>query len=116
MYARLVELPPEERQREIEELVSALRKQACRRSGTLVDFDTVDTSVAVASVLLDFIYPPLAGLKHVGSQLIEGLRRIDKIDQMMMQLENTLNRFGRNQDLDFLSRISRVASFKRERV
>ena len=116
LYARLVELPPEEHQQEIDELESALREQARRRSGTLLDLDKAETIVSGASVLWDFTCLPFGGLKRLGGQLIEELRRAHKIDQMMMQLENTLNCVGRNQDLDFLSRISRVASFRRERV
>ena len=117
LYARLVKLPHEARQEEIENLVSALRNQARRESGIIVDLDTLDTAAAVASLLLDFISPPLAGLKDIGERVIEKLRRrSSQIDQIIAQLESTFSGVGGNQELDFLSRISRVATFRRERI
>ena len=112
LYARLVELPHEARQEEIENLVSALRKQARRKSGTVVDFEGLET---VSSIFLDLL--PLTGLRRLGKQATEKLRRRSpQIDQMIAQLESTFNVVGGNQELDFISRISRVASFRRERV
>ncbi len=114
LYGRLVELPPEERQQEIDNLEAALRSQGRRKSGTLVDFDALDTGCAVASLLLDFVFPPLAGVKNFGTRLGGRLRRIDRIDRLVTHLEKI--RSGHRQDLDFLSRISRVATFRRDRV
>ena len=116
LYARLAELPPEERQKEIDKLESTLRQKARRKLGTVIDFDTVETSAAVSSLFLDFIFPPLAGLMHLSKQVTEKLRHIPQIDQMIAQLESTFNVVGGNQELDFLSRINRVATFRREHV
>lgn len=116
LYSRLVELPPEERQREIDDLVSMLRRKARRKSGTLVDLDLADTGLATAGLLLDFVFPPLAALRNFGPKFIERLRRIKKVDQLVAHLEDILSRDGRNQELDFISRISRVAHFRRDRV
>ena len=109
LYARLAELPPEARQEEIDNLESALREQARRKSGTMVDVDALG---AVASLFTGVFLPPLALVKKV----TEKLRQKPQIDQMITQLESTFNIGKGNQELDFLSRINRVATFRRERV
>ena len=84
-----------------------------KSSGTLVDLNTLDIIATIASVPLDFIIPGLASLKNVSGNVIVKLRRIRNFDLMITNLKNSS---GKNQDLDFLSRISRVATFRRERV
>ena len=124
LYARLTELPPEERQKEIDDLVSALRKQARQKSGIVVDLDTLETPETLETVISwtlllmgGFSLPPLTGTWCLGKQATEKLRRRSpQIDQMIAQLENAFDGGGGNQELDFLSRINRVATFRRERV
>ena len=126
LYARLAELPPEERQEEIDKLESALRKQARQKSGIVVDLDTLETVETVETVISltlllvgGFSLPPLTGMGRLGKRMIEKLRHIPQIDhdQMIAQPEeNAFDGGEGNQELDFLSHINRVATFRRERV
>jgi hypothetical protein len=54
--------------------------------------------------------PPATILREVS-----GLSDAEAAGDMMQLETDTLNALGRNQDLDFLTRISRVASFRRDR-
>ena len=113
LYARLAYLPHDERQQEIDNLVSILRKQTYRESNTSITLNLLDIIGSVASVVFDFVIPGLSSLKNVGSNVTEKLRRIHTFDRMITNIENSS---GQKQELDFLTRISRVATFKRERV
>ena len=48
--------------------------------------------------------------------MIERARRNERIDSMVMKLEDKMMKSPESGELDFLSRVSRVASFKVERV
>ena len=108
LYARLAELPHEARQEEIDKLEAAHRKQECQKSGITL----VDTLETVTSPLLGVFSLLLTPVIKKGAKKS---RHIPQIDRMIEQLKSTFN-VGGNQDLDFFSRISRVANFKRERV
>ena len=116
LYARLAALPLESRQKEIDVLESKLRTIVRRKTGAMVDLDAIDASVTTGSILLDFVFPPLTSLCRLSGSVIQKLRKKQKVDDMMMSLEDALVRFGRSQELDFLSRVNRVATFRRERV
>ena len=116
LYARLAGLPPESRQEEIDVLESKLRTMVRRKTGTMLDLDTRHVSVTMGSILLDFVIPQLTSLCKIGGSVIQRLRKKQKVDDMMMSLEDSLVRFGHSQELDFLSRVNRVATFRRERV
>ena len=113
LYARLANLPRNERQQEIDNLELMFRKWTHRKSGTSMDLNKLDTIVFLASVLFDFVCPRLASLMRGGGFVIEKIRRMPKFDHMITKLEKGA---GKNQELDFLSRIDRVATFRRERV
>ena len=116
LYARLAALPRDSLQEEIDVLESKLRTIIRRKTGTMVDLDTLDASVATGSIFLDFVFPPLTSLCRLSGSVIQRLRKKKKVDDMVMSLEDSLVRFGHSQELDFLSRVNRVATFRRERV
>jgi hypothetical protein len=117
LFARLADLPVEERGTEIDALVDRLRNVGRRRGNALLSFDNLDTVIAGGSLFASFTYPPVAGLTHFTRPIVERLRRIPSIDRMIQAVaEDTAATFGTNQDLDFLSRIDRVAQLKRPRV
>ncbi len=87
------------------------------KHNSLISFDNFDTAISIAGLIKGFPYPPIAGLKTIVQQLRELARRNKLIDKLVQVLEaDTFRTFGKNQDLDFLSRISRVATFKKTRV
>ena len=108
LYARLAKLPHEARQEEIDRLEAEYRKQEYQKSGITL----VDTLETVASPLLGCFSLLLTPVVKKG---VKKGRHIPQIDQMIEQLKSTFN-VGGNQELDFLSRISRVATFRRERI
>jgi hypothetical protein len=117
LFSRLAELPVEARDAEIDALVDRLRNVSRRRENTVLSFDNADTAIALGSIFASFVYPPMMGLAHLGRPLVERLRRIPAVDRMIQTVaEDTAATFGTNQDLDFLSRINRVAQLKRARV
>lgn len=48
--------------------------------------------------------------------MIEQARRNDRIDSMVMKLEDKMRKSPESGELEFLSRVSPVASFKVDRV
>jgi hypothetical protein len=117
LMARLAELPEDARGVEIDALADQLRTAGRRRDGAVMTFDNLDTAVAVASILMAFVYPPLAGLWKGGQVVLDRLRRVPAIDKMVQAMaEDTVATFGSNQDLPFLSKVQRVAQLKQPRV
>ena len=116
LFARLADLPVEARSAEIDALAARLRNIG-RRRDVLLSFDNLDTVVSLGSVFASFAYPPLAGLAHFARPVLERLRRVPSIDRLLQAFEQDSDAaFGSNQDLNFLSRIDRVAQLKRTRV
>jgi len=116
LYSRLANLPEDKRQAEIDALEAELRKRTIRPARTIISFDTVDTIAATASAVLGFIWPPVAGYKKLTSEIVEALRRGRKIDRAMTRLQESMRSSETQCDLDFLSRVGRVATFRRDRV
>lgn len=117
LFARLADLPAEARGAEIDALAARLRNAGRRRKDAVLSFDNLDTALSLGSLFASFVYPPVAGLAHLARPLVERLRRVPSIDRMVQAVEqDTVAAFGSNQDLDFLSRIDRVAQLRRARV
>jgi hypothetical protein len=116
LFGRLAEMSMEERDEEIRRLSKELRRHASER-GSLISFENLDTTASIAGLIFGIPFPPVAGLKAIVLQLRELARKNKLVDRLVQALEaDTLQTFGKNQDLDFLSRISRVASFKKSRL
>ena len=116
LYTRLSELNGAEREKEIEKLDTEMRKLSTRKSGWLIGLESVDTVVSFASVTGGFYWLPFIGLYNLGTRTLEGLRRNKKIDDMMSNLEDRIVKDPQRKELDFLSRIERVACLRRERI
>lgn len=117
LFTRLAEMPVDSRQAEIDRLKSEMRAKGRWHSSKLISFDNADTAIAISSMFFSFLYPPIAGLKNLALPLVEAMRRAPKVDAAINRLtEDRLALFGGNQDLEFLSRVDRVASFTTKRV
>ena len=116
LYSRLSNLPDDERKAEIDALEEALRKRAGRAGGTIIDLDSADTIAGIGSLVLEFVWPPIVGSARLAGGAVEALRRVRKIDRAMMRLEESVRSSEAKRDLDFLSRIARVATFRRDRI
>ncbi|WP_295216153.1 hypothetical protein [uncultured Brevundimonas sp.] len=117
LMSRLSNLDAEAREDEVKKLIDELRRLERNQGRGLLSFDTVDTGISVASILAGFTYPPIAGLLGLAKPLVEQMRRSPVIDRFVDDfLTDAQPMTGRNRDLDFLSRIKRVAEFRRPRI
>jgi hypothetical protein len=116
LFNRLAGMPNEEREEEISRLSEAMRRYSAKRD-FLLSFENFDTAISLGALITGLAYPPVAGLKTLAQQLREFGRKNKLVDKLIQSVEaDMLRSFGKNQDLDFLSRISRVAIFKKTRV
>ncbi|WP_374035900.1 hypothetical protein ACETK8_10035 [Brevundimonas staleyi] len=117
LMARLADLPDGARADEVQKLVADLRKLERGEGTRLLSFETLDTGLSLAGIIGGFVYPPLAGLLGIGKPAVERLRNIPAVDRFVDEfLDDAAPMTRRNSDLDFLSRIKRVAQFKRSRI
>jgi hypothetical protein len=116
LIKRIADLPQEARQEEVNRLVDALRLRGRRREGAVFTLDNLDTGVALGSLVGHFTYPPIAGVAHAMAPVLRQLRRVPAVDRMLQILAEDLLKPGSNQDLEFLSRISRVAQLRRPKI
>jgi hypothetical protein len=115
LFSRLADMSDEQRAAEIQNLNSALRRYG--RQGGLMSLDTLDTGLSLASVAYGFLWPPVAGLRSLWNQLLELARKHLALDELIEAIDADLFPAGaKKRELDFLSRISRVATFKTDRV
>jgi hypothetical protein len=115
LFSRLAEMDEPAREAEIKEINAALRKFG--KPAGIISLDNVDTAAALASLAWTFAYPPVMGLYHVGTQLIDLASRIPAVEKFVEDVRNDLFPKGaKKRELDFLSRISRVATLKRKIV
>ena len=116
LYARLAKLPPNERAEEVEKLKTAFRARTRRASGLEITLDVGDTGMSAVDLIIGIFVPPLSAIRRLAKPWIEKARRNRKIDSMIMDLEDKMRRTPETRELEFLSRVSRVASFKADRV
>lgn len=115
LFTRLADMSDEQRAGEIQDLNTAFRRYG--RQGGLMSLDTLDTGLSLASLAYGFLWPPIAGLRSLGSQLLELARKYPALDSLIEAIDTDLFPDGaKRRELDFLSRISRVATFKTDKV
>ncbi len=117
LMSRLSDLSGEQREDEVRRLVDELRRLERNQGQQLLNFDTVDTGISLAAIMASFTYPPIAGLLGLSKPIVERLRKAPAIDRFVDDfLTDAQPLTGRSPDLGFLSRIKRVAQFKRPRI
>ncbi len=115
LFSRLADMTDEQRDEEIREL-SALLRRFGKPSG-IMSLDNVDTGIAAVATLAGLSYPPLAGLFHIGAQGLAFAKRYPAVDRFLETVAADLFRGDpRKRELDFLSRINRVATLKATKV
>ena len=116
LYARLANLSDEERAQEIIRLNARLREISRNKANTILDVRTLETAGALAFLFATLPCPPIMGLFGVGSRALTRLRHNRKIDELMSRLEEKMQSDNSKMELDFLSKIDRVARFKSDHV
>jgi hypothetical protein len=113
LLARLSELPPEGRQAEIDRLSAELYELGVRKERRMMFLDTMDNAKDVGAAILDFTLLPVRSTWGLVRTILSIARRIPAIDAFMDDLEYDLTpQPFRNEDLDFLSKIERVAELR----
>ena len=116
LYARLAKLPPNERKSEVNHLNKLLRGIAQKRSGYNVVLDTADVGIFLFDLIIGLFVPPLSAISRFSKPMIEQVRRNERVDAMVMKLEDKMRKSPESGELEFLSRVSPVATFKVDRV
>ena len=116
LYARLARLSPEERSSEVEKLNVLLRKKARRQSNKEIALDIVDVGTSVVDLIIGLFLPQISAIGRFSKPMIERARRNSLVDSTIMKLEKKMRITPESRDLEFLSRVSRVATFKVDRV
>ena len=116
LYTRLAKMSPSERRTEIEQLSTMLRTMARRSSNQEIALDAVDVGMSAMDLLIGLFVPPLSAIGRFSKPLLERARKKKNIDSMVMKVENQMRNSKARGELEFLSRISRVATFRVERV
>ncbi len=111
LYARLAHLPTDERAAEIEKLNAELRKHGRRQTGTSISLDLLDT-LAMAITGMGG-----ASIVRIATAGMERLRRNSAgVDAAMARVSGLMDPVGTKVELHFLSRVQRVAPFRKERI
>ncbi len=116
LFNRLADMDEAARDTEIKDMNAALRKFG-KPVGGWISLDNIDTAVAVAATALNWTYPPVMGLAHFGAKITDIASRNPAVEKFVEQIRIDLfPNQTRRRELDFLSRISRVAMLKRKTV
>ena len=116
LYARLTNLSEQERAQEVIRLNAKLREISRNRTNSIIDLRTMDTSASLVSPFMAIPYPSIMGLIDVGGRALRKLGTNRKIDELMTRLNEKILSNNEKMELDFLSKIDRVARFKSDHV
>ncbi|MDP9412503.1 MAG: hypothetical protein M3Q08_00030 [Pseudomonadota bacterium] len=110
LISRLSMLPEDERAGEMERLARELYRREVRKSGRGLALDTTSNLVDVATAVVGSSFPPFVAAGKLFRFAREQSRRIAAMDRFWDALDRDLpERFRPDADLDFLSKMSRVA-------
>jgi hypothetical protein len=113
LLARLSELPVEERQAEIDRLSGELYELGTRKEKRMMYLDTADNVKEVGAHLMELTLFPVRSVWNLVQAVLRVGRRIPALDNFMDDLQEDLTPLHQsNSDLDFLSKIERVAQLR----
>lgn len=113
LLARLSELPAEERQAEIDRLSRELYELGARREKRQMLLDTADNLKEVGAAVMDITLFPVRSAWNLVQAALRVGRRIPALDNFIDDLQHDMTpQQFRNSDLDFLSKIERVAELR----
>lgn len=113
LVTRLSELPIEEREAEIERLAQGLYEIGIRRARRDLHVDLASDSFDLVVEGLGQSVFPVRSAWSLLMHCLEFARRMPTLDALADTIEVNINsRLGRNSDLDFLSKVSRVAKIR----
>lgn len=114
LISRLANLPQEERDAEIGRIEKELYEFGAKRDRRREAVSLLDATVSVTDYVMSAsLFPVVAGW-HLFQSITAAARRAPTLDRLLDKLERETSGFTKkNEDLDFLSKISRVAHLRR---
>lgn len=116
LVSRLSDLPEDERQREMDRLAGELYEYGIRKERRTMVFDNIDNAKEVGLAIADVTLFPVRSAWGLVKAILDVGRKISVIDNFIDDLEHDLTpKRYQNDDLDFLSKIERVAELQNTR-
>ena len=113
LLSRLADLAPEDRPAEIDQLAQDLYEMGWKRHQNTMIVDWTSDTIDVGAFALEISLLPFKSAWDLLGRIIALGRRASRFDRFIQALEDDLNATrGRNADIDFLSKISRVARLR----
>jgi len=115
---RLALVSPEARVEEVAKLDRDLRRKQARENGHLLNFESADEAWSILSAVTGIVaFPPVLAARSWAKRIREIARKNRNFDRFIQAIEADIaNSLGTTQDLDFLSRIDRVARLRRPTI
>lgn len=115
VMTRLCDLPPEERAAEIDRLAQEVYDLGGRRERRNLIVDSLSDGIDVVGLISSASIWPLKAMWNLLNGSLDLARRAPALDGFIDAIEQDLReQFGRNADLDFLSKVSRVAELRED--
>lgn len=116
LLTRLADLPIEEREDEVARLATQARRLRGREAG-LFSLESLEDAGPITDLVAGTSAPPFFAMRNLIRRIIQLRDRSASFDRIMDAVERELNPLARkNEDLDFLSKVDRVAQLKRQRI
>lgn len=116
LLTRLADLPVEERQGEVAKLATQARRFRGREAG-LFSLESLEDAGPLTDLVVGTAAPPYFAMRNLIRRIVSYRDRSASFDRIMDAIERELNPLTRkNEDLDFLSKIDRVAQLRRSRI
>ncbi len=115
---RLALMSPEARKAEVSKLDRELRNRQAKENGHLLNLESADEAWGIFSAITGAVgFPPVLPARNWARRIREIARRNRTFDSLVQAVEADIaNSLGTTQDLDFLSRIDRVARLRRPAI
>lgn len=113
LVSRLSDLPEDERQTEMDRLAGELYEYGIRKERRAMVFDSIDNAKELGFFVADVTLFPVRSAWGLVKTILDVGRRIPAIDNFIDDIEHDLTpKQFQNDDLDFLSKIERVAQIR----
>lgn len=116
LMTRLADLPPEEREIEVARLATQARRLRGREAG-LFSFESLEDAGPLTDIIVGTSAPPFFAMRNLIRRIINLRDRSPALDRMVDAIQREISPITRrNEDLDFLSKIDRIAQLRRDRI
>lgn len=115
LLSRLSDLPVEERFAEVEKLGKAAYKIGAKRSRRSFALDNLDGLASLIDYVSGLGLFPFKSAFSISNNILNACRKNKRFDLLMDSIEQDIKIKGKNEDLDFLTKVNRVAEISASR-